>query len=329
MLSRIVVPVVACIVLAAGCGGGSSEPASDTSVADSDVAVLLANSAGDVVAAEAASCPSFPSYSEGFAYLRNAPERSDVIEGLGGQPLVVRLTLVEAGTCVRLDDHQVEMWGADPQGRYSAVRDQFQPTSQVDESERWLRGRQTTNRDGVVEFTTLFPGWEPGEPPHLTFTTPIDDEQSFTWRIAFDDAVAASVYEQGSYRANGPHEVRSIDASERSSIVAPVRTGAGMFVDVAIAVDPSEYRLSPIAADSEEMRSGDDPAVFLPQFDQLPAEERATFEQSAFDLGLSPLELYARIGDVEPGNQEDLDMLSEAVGVSVDDLVETFPFLAG
>ena len=208
--------LAALAVLAAGCSGSDAavagaetDDAAATAVAatdDDDTTVDAGSSAADQRAAEdaaapsggavadavAASCPAFPTYSEGPYYLHDATPRADVREGVDGAPLTMRVVLLDSATCDRLSNQTVDLWGADPNGSYSGVVDPFTGLGDAVD-QRWLRGQQTTDENGVVEFTTIFPGWTPGDPPHVTLTTPIDDTQSFTWRLVFDDDYSAFI----------------------------------------------------------------------------------------------------------------------------------------
>jgi protocatechuate 3,4-dioxygenase beta subunit len=76
----------------------------------------------------------------------------------------------------------VDVWHCDAEGSYSAT------------GETYLRGAQVTNRDGVVEFTTVYPGWYPGRTIHIHAKVHLDKETVLTTQLYFDDAFSARVF---------------------------------------------------------------------------------------------------------------------------------------
>jgi len=48
----------------------------------------------------------------------------------------------------------VDIWHCDAGGVYSGF--------ESGEGERFLRGAQSTNEDGIARFTTIYPGWYQG-----------------------------------------------------------------------------------------------------------------------------------------------------------------------
>jgi protocatechuate 3,4-dioxygenase beta subunit len=79
-----------------------------------------------------------------------------------GVPLTIELTLVSASTCDVLAGHAVYLWHCDALGRYSLY------TSGVT-NQNWLRGVQAADANGVVTFTSIYPGCYPGRWPHIHF----------------------------------------------------------------------------------------------------------------------------------------------------------------
>jgi protocatechuate 3,4-dioxygenase beta subunit len=51
-----------------------------------------------------------------------------------------------------------------------------------------------TNADGVVEFTTVYPGWYPGRTIHIHAKVHLDKETVLTTQLYFDDAFSARVF---------------------------------------------------------------------------------------------------------------------------------------
>jgi protocatechuate 3,4-dioxygenase beta subunit len=56
---------------------------------------------------------------------------------------------------------RVDIWHANPQGIYSAVKDQ------ATTGKKFLRGYQVTDNNGTVRFITIYPGWYQGRAIHI------------------------------------------------------------------------------------------------------------------------------------------------------------------
>lgn len=80
-----------------------------------------------------------------------------------GVPMTLNLTIFDtANGDVPLTGAAVYVWHCDDQGRYSMY-------SSGIENESYLRGVQVVGGDGVVSFTSIFPGCYDGRWPHIHF----------------------------------------------------------------------------------------------------------------------------------------------------------------
>lgn len=80
-----------------------------------------------------------------------------------GVPLTIKLRMVNVkSACASLAGATVYLWHCDREGRYSMY------TSGVT-LENYLRGVQEADADGMVTFTTIFPGCYAGRMPHVHF----------------------------------------------------------------------------------------------------------------------------------------------------------------
>lgn len=111
-----------------------------------------------------------------------------------GEVLTMELVVQEAGSGTPLAGHAVYAWHCDAEGRYSMY-------SAGVEDENYLRGVQESGADGVVRFTTVFPGCYVGRWPHVHFEVyaSVDDatgggEPIATSQLAFPEDVCAEVY---------------------------------------------------------------------------------------------------------------------------------------
>ena len=110
---------------------------------------------------------------------------------------------VASGTCNPLSGAIVDIWHCDALGAYSDVRDAGFDTR----GKKFLRGYQTTNADGLVEFLTIYPGWYEGRAVHIHFKIRADAASrrgyEFTSQLYFDEAITEQVHKQGPYNSKG------------------------------------------------------------------------------------------------------------------------------
>lgn len=92
--------------------------------------------------------------------------RSDITDGRTGYKLTVKITIHSTSTCAALANTLVDIWHCDADGNYSEYGGSgMQSTNYT--AVHFLRGRQTTDANGLVTFTTIFPGWYSGRATHI------------------------------------------------------------------------------------------------------------------------------------------------------------------
>jgi protocatechuate 3,4-dioxygenase beta subunit len=106
-------------------------------------------------------CVLTPAQEEGPFYIDLARVRRDIVEDRPGVPLALAVTVVDAGTCEPIRDAAVDVWHCDALGVYSGE------PSEGSEGAAWLRGIQLTDRNGLAEFATIYPGQYPGRTTHI------------------------------------------------------------------------------------------------------------------------------------------------------------------
>ena len=79
-----------------------------------------------------------------------------------GVPLEIQLTLVSATTCAPLAGYAVYLWHCDRAGNYSLYSSGYA-------NQNWLRGVQAADANGIVTFTSIYPGCYSGRWPHIHF----------------------------------------------------------------------------------------------------------------------------------------------------------------
>lgn len=149
----------------------------------------------------AASCRVTAEQTEGPFYFDVDAIRSDIREDREGVELRLAFRVREAEGCAPLGNAVVDVWHCDASGLYSG----FESPSGGGRSgeETYLRGAQVTDRDGIAQFVTVFPGSYPGRAPHVHFKVHLDRTTVLTSQLYFDEAASARVFEQPPYADAG------------------------------------------------------------------------------------------------------------------------------
>jgi protocatechuate 3,4-dioxygenase beta subunit len=136
---------------------------------------------------DARTCEVTAEQTEGPFYFDVDKIRSDIRENRRGVPLRLGVRVRDAAECKPIANAVVDVWHCDAEGSYS------------EEPDTYCRGAQVTNRDGVAEFTTVYPGWYPGRTVHIHGKVHIDSRTVLTTQFYFDDEVSASVFVEDPY----------------------------------------------------------------------------------------------------------------------------------
>ncbi|MCB2408052.1 intradiol ring-cleavage dioxygenase [Hymenobacter lucidus] len=93
--------------------------------------------------------------------------RSDITDGKAGHKLTAQITIANSNNnCAALAGALVDIWHCDAEGNYSEYGGSgMQSTNYT--GVHFLRGRQTTDANGLVTFTSIFPGWYSGRATHI------------------------------------------------------------------------------------------------------------------------------------------------------------------
>lgn len=118
---------------------------------------------------EADGCVVAPSETEGPFPTKSpsAYDRSDITDGRPGYKMTAKITIAQASKgCAPLAGAIVDIWHCDAEGNYSEYGGSgMQPVNYT--GVHFLRGRQVTDANGEVNFTTIFPGWYQGRSTHI------------------------------------------------------------------------------------------------------------------------------------------------------------------
>jgi protocatechuate 3,4-dioxygenase beta subunit len=156
---------------------------------------------------------------EGPYYIDERIMRSDIRDNQPGLPLELDLQILNANAfCSPVAGAVVSIWHCNARGEYSGYLYQSPDAppdfSLIDratgnfppkDAERFLRGVQTTDAEGRVKFTTIFPGWYRPRVAHIHVRVYLSAATSLTTQLYFPDSLASAVYSSGdAYVQRGP-----------------------------------------------------------------------------------------------------------------------------
>jgi protocatechuate 3,4-dioxygenase beta subunit len=202
-------------LLAAGCSddddsSGSttttSDEATDTTGATTTTTGAGTGDTSDLVGRfeDATTCSLTPEETEGPYYLDVDLVRSDIREDRQGTALRLGVRVLDAD-CQPLPNAVVDVWHCDGEGLYSGYEEASQGGpgggSATDDG-TYLRGTQVTDANGIVQFTTTYPGWYQGRTVHIHAKAHLSNQEVLTTQFYFDEAVTATVYQQPPYASD-------------------------------------------------------------------------------------------------------------------------------
>lgn len=133
-----------------------TDSSTDSSATDTTEATDTGSSSGS------STCSVTPTETAG-PYPTKSPStlvKTDITSDRTGVPLAINITIQNKNaSCAALAGAIVDLWHCDKDGNYS----EYGNLTTV----HFLRGRQTTNTDGLVNFTSIFPGWYNGRATHI------------------------------------------------------------------------------------------------------------------------------------------------------------------
>lgn len=189
----------------------------------------------------AAACMLTPSLEIGPFFVDAKLHRSDLTAGSTNPDVITAVPLAlaiavqrySAGGCTPLAGAHVDLWHADAGGRYS------DEASENTAGQTYLRGYQTTDANGRVAFTTIFPGWYPGRTVHIhamirTFSRSGAQAFAYTTQLFFDPSVTLDVMAAAKYGERGRPD--TTNAADR------IYAASGGATRVALAKSARGYR---------------------------------------------------------------------------------------
>ena len=185
---------VSLAALLAACSDDDDSPAEPaTARTDAQKSEPPPSSAGALASRfdDAARCTRTAEETAGPFYFEVDRVRSDIREGRNGAPLRLGVRVRDLGNdCKPISNAVVDVWHCDATGSYS------------EPGETYLRGLQVTNGDGIVEFTTIYPGWYPGRTVHIHAKVHLDKRTVLTTQFYFADDFTDRVFSLEPYASD-------------------------------------------------------------------------------------------------------------------------------
>ena len=199
--------------VALGCGGETPTSPSTTTTT------------GTTTTSTNATCTVTPTETIGPYPSRADFIRSDIRESKTGTVLTLTIRVVNANNgCAAVSSADVEIWHVDAAGDYSQYGSQTAAT--------FLRGIQTTNANGEVTFTTIYPGWYQGRATHIHAEVTVNGRSIKVTQIAFPEATNNAVHTSGVYASRGTNPMSNLSDgifsdSLASELVTPTGSPSG------------------------------------------------------------------------------------------------------
>ncbi|GAA3703862.1 protocatechuate dioxygenase [Nonomuraea antimicrobica] len=209
--------------------------------------------------AGAPACALTPSATKGPFYFDSDLVRRDIREDRPGVRLDLAVRVQDSRTCRPLPGAVVEIWQCDAAGLYSGAEKVSKhgvvaaPSTTAEngksdwtdlkpaDNKRYLRGAQAANGAGVVEFTTIWPGWYRGRTVHIHVMVHISDRRVLSTQLMFDDALNAEVLSRPPYsgREGRRDTFNQGDEDFRDGVLLKVtKQGDGYLGTVVLTADP-------------------------------------------------------------------------------------------
>ncbi|SEJ83014.1 Dioxygenase [Dyadobacter sp. SG02] len=162
---------------------------------------------------------------------------NDITSDRAGTKLTVKITIQNKNnSCEGLAGALVDIWHCDAAGNYSEYGGTgMQSTNYT--SVHFLRGRQTTDANGLVTFTSIYPGWYSGRAPHIhVHIYNASGKSLLVTQIAFPEEISKVVYAQGVYASHGQADTTNARdnvfgdgvSTEMSTVTGSASAGYGL-----------------------------------------------------------------------------------------------------
>lgn len=125
--------------------------------------------------------------------------------------------------------------GETSDGSYSSGDQEATPT----DDGTYLRGAQTTDANGIAQFTTIFPGWYPGRAAHIHLKVHVDRKTVLTSQLFFEEVLLDEVYATTPYNSHiGTRTTNATDSIyDATGLVTTAATADGYLGAINLAVE--------------------------------------------------------------------------------------------
>ncbi len=154
-----------------------------------------------------------------FFYCTNSND-ADIAKGEAGVPLLVALRAMDASTCKPLANTVIDIWHCNANGLYSGYGlGMDQSIGQVRHAEpitteRACRGALRTDKDGIAEFRTIYPGYYVERATHIHFKAHIGNQCYLTNQAYLPEETNDAIYRLAPY--NGPRKQKRLLNSDEN-----------------------------------------------------------------------------------------------------------------
>jgi protocatechuate 3,4-dioxygenase beta subunit len=227
---------------------------SGTHAEAADTAPISTNAELASVFSHAGTCRLVPYVTNGPYYFDADKIRSDIREDRPGKRLQLALRVQDSEGCRAIPNAVVEIWHCDARGLYSGAEkasgeagpippgvptDVESPDLVPQDDTRYLRGAQVTDKNGVVRFTTIWPGWYIGRTIHVHVMVHLNNQRVLTTQFMFDEVLNAEVLATPPYSAKtGRDTFNDTDfIFEPYMLMNVVRRGDGYLGSLNLAAD--------------------------------------------------------------------------------------------
>lgn len=110
------------------------------------------------------------------------------------------------------------------------------------DDKRYLRGAQVTNSDGIVQFTTIWPGWYRGRTVHVHAMVHINNERTLTTQMMMDESLNSAVFTRQPYAGHtGRDTFNDGDTIYQPTMLLTItEEGDGYLGVITLAADPDK-----------------------------------------------------------------------------------------
>lgn len=196
--------LAACVPLDRGSGPGNSGGATAELPALEEVNATLPT--GCVVRPELTEGPLFVEEDLNRSDIRLDPSNGQMSEGVQ-LDLTFHVSTIADSACTPLAGVQVDIWHCDADGIYSDTS----ALGMNSVGQKFLRGYQISDENGMARFTTIYPGWYAGRAVHIHVKMRTGDGYDFTSQLFFDDTLTDQVFANAPYSSRGERALRNDD----------------------------------------------------------------------------------------------------------------------